>query len=98
MRDARWREPLFASLIVLAFALATIWFTYPQINVLDSVPPHNDPLFSTWRLAWVAHQLRTAPAHLFDANILYPARGTLLYSDAFPLLGLFATPLIWIGL
>jgi hypothetical protein len=98
MRESRWRMWLSTSAVVLTFVLATIWCTYPQINVLNSVPPHNDPLFSMWRLAWVAHQLQTAPAQMFDANILYPARGTLLYSDAFLLLGLFATPLIWSGL
>jgi hypothetical protein len=97
MREPRWPGWLSATAIVLVFVLATIWFTYPQITVLGSAPPHNDPLFSTWRLAWVAHQLRTAPAQIFDANILYPAQGTLLYSDAFLLLGLFAAPLIWSG-
>src|SRR5262249_20670274 len=59
---------------------------------------HNDPMFTTWRLAWVAHQLRTEPIHLLNANIVYPSHNALLFSDAFPLLGLFATPLIWSGL
>ena len=30
--------------------------TYPQVQRLDSVPDPGDPLFSTWRLAWIAHQ------------------------------------------
>jgi hypothetical protein len=85
-------------LVVLVFVLGTIWFTFPQINAMDSVPRHNDPMFSTWRLAWVAHQLGNDPIHLLNANVIYPTHRALLYSDAFPLLGLFATPLIWAGL
>jgi hypothetical protein len=85
------------SLIVLVFILATFWFTYPQINALDSVPPHNDPMFSTWRLAWVAHQLKADPRHLLDANIIFPSYHSFLFSDAFLLLGLLATPLMWAG-
>jgi hypothetical protein len=55
------------------FLLLTIWFTWPQIISLDSVVPHQDPMFSTWRVAWIAHQLPRDPLHLLDANILYPA-------------------------
>ena len=79
------------------FILLTIWFTWPQISALDSIVPHQDPMFSTWRVAWIAHQLPRDPLHLLDANILYPARGTAVYSDAAPLLGLLAAPLLWLG-
>jgi len=92
---SRW---ISTSLVILAFILATVWFTYPQINALDSVPRHEDPLFSIWRLAWVAHQLPAHPALLLDANVLYPAHGSFVFSDAFLLLGLLASPLMWIGL
>jgi hypothetical protein len=79
------------------FILLTFWFTWPQITSLDSVVPHQDPLFSTWRVAWIAHQLPRDPLHLLDANILYPAQGSAVYSDAAPLLGLIAAPLLWLG-
>jgi hypothetical protein len=84
-------------LVVMVFVLGTMWFTFPQITAMDSVPRHNDPMFSTWRLAWVAHQIGTDPIHLLNANVIYPTHRALLYSDAFPLLGLFATPFIWSG-
>lgn len=51
-----------------------------------------------WRLAWVAHQLTVDPTTLFDANIFWPARGTLAYSDAMLLLGVLGAPFIWLGL
>ncbi|MGE5361876.1 MAG: glycosyltransferase family 39 protein, partial [Bacteroidales bacterium] len=55
------------------------------------------PLFSVWRLAWIAHQLPRDPGHLFDANIFYPARDTLALSDSILLPGLVAAPFIWLG-
>jgi len=32
-----------------------------------------DARLKTWVLAWVAHALVTPGAHLFDANVSYPA-------------------------
>ena len=53
-----------------------------QLTRMDSVPDLGDPLFSIWRLGWVYHQLQGASGALFDANIFYPARHTLAYSDS----------------
>jgi hypothetical protein len=92
---ARWLASSWTAAAI--FLLLTIWFTWPQIRSLDSVVPHQDPMFSTWRVAWIAHQLPRDPLHLLDTNILYPAHGTAVYSDAAPLLGLMAAPLIWLG-
>jgi hypothetical protein len=69
-----------------------------QILHLFSVPDRGDPLFSMWRMAWVQHQLAADPPHLFDANIFYPLRATLTYSDAIILPAVAAWPLAWIGL
>jgi hypothetical protein len=92
---ARWRTSSWTATAL--FLLLTIWFTWPQIRSLDSVYPHQDPMFSTWRVAWIAHQLPRDPLHLLDTNILHPARGTAVFSDAAPLLGVMAAPLIWLG-
>ena len=62
------------------------------------VSPHFDARFSIWRLGWIAHSLATAPTHIFDANIFYPARTTLAYSDAMMLEGVLAAPLFWLGM
>ncbi len=40
-----------------------------------------DPVFQAWTMAWDVHALRTDPRHIFDANIFYPYRNTLAYSD-----------------
>ena len=43
---------------------------------------HGDALFSVWRLAWIAHQLRADPLNLFNANIFIQEARTLAHSDA----------------
>ena len=84
------------TLIALAFVALTAVITFPQIaGFADSVPYHSDPYFSMWRLGWVAHAIRTNPRALFDANIFYPERGTLAYSDAILLPGIVLAPFFW---
>ena len=80
-------------LVVLACFL-----TWPQcLHLATRVASHDDGLFSPWRLAWIAHALKTDPAGLYDANIFFPARGTLANSDAVILQGAFAHPFLWAG-
>lgn len=40
-----------------------------------------DPVFQAWTLAWNWHALTTDPLGIFDANVFYPWRNTLAYSD-----------------
>ena len=84
---------------VLAIVMAmTLVFTWPQgAHLASQVAAHNDPHFSMWRLEWIAHALRTDPAHLFDTNIFYPEPRTLAYSDATLLEGVVAAPFPWAG-
>jgi hypothetical protein len=88
-----------ACLAVAGFSALTVVLTWPQVQQITShVGWHYDALFSVWRLAWIAHQLPADPAHLFDANIFYPASNTLTFSDALLLQGLLGAPLIWLGI
>jgi hypothetical protein len=74
------RYPL-SSALALLIAL-TILLTWPQaLHLGTQVAAHDDPLFSIWRLAWVAHSLPMDPQHVFDANIFHPHLRTLAYSD-----------------
>src|SRR5262245_25707476 len=86
-------------LVAVLFVLLTVAMTYPQVRVLtNGIAEHDDPLFSTWRLAWVAHQLPRDPPHLFDANIFHPEARTFAYSDAMIVPALAGAPLLWAGL
>jgi hypothetical protein len=89
-----WRRTTFAS-VGIALALAIL--LHDQLQQPYSVPDYGDPLFSMWRIGWVLHQLIADPAHLFDANIFYPQRLTLTFSDPIILPALTAAPLLAIG-
>lgn len=87
------------TIIAVGFTVLTIVFTYPQTLYLKShVSGHFDSLFSVWRLAWVAHQLVSDPLRLFDANIFFPERTTLAYSDAMLFPGVVLAPLAWLAI
>jgi len=87
----------FASMLLVFTALTAV-MTYPQaLHLHNGVHDDGDPLLNTWTLAWVAHQLPRAPAHLFDANTFYPERKTLAFTETLLLPGLLAAPLHWIG-
>ena len=42
---------------------------------------NGDAQLNEWILAWIAHQLPRDPAHLFEANIFYPAHDALAFSE-----------------
>src|SRR6266545_1857548 len=54
-----------------------------------------DGLYSIWNVAWVARTAVSHPLALFDANIFYPHRGTLAYSEANIVAGVVAIP-VWL--
>jgi hypothetical protein len=83
--------------VVLGFSVLVLALMWPQVRQLRSVSDLGDPLFSIWRLAWVAHQLPRNPLGLFDANQFYPERLTLTYSDSLIVPALMAAPLFWMG-
>ena len=86
-------------LIVGLFSALTVVMTYPQIRGMRTYVSINegDPLFSVWRLSWVAHQLPRDPLNLFNANIFHPEPRTLALSDAMIVPALMAAPLLWVG-
>jgi 4-amino-4-deoxy-L-arabinose transferase-like glycosyltransferase len=82
----------------LAAAAVTALLLYPisrhpaSLARIDS----SDGQFSIWNVAWVARTIVADPRHLFDANIFYPHRGALLYSEANLVAGTLAAPGYWI--
>jgi len=88
-REIGWATGFLIALLALAL--------HRQVLFPFGVPDYGDPLFSTWRLAWVSRTLFDAPLTLFDANIFYPERNTLALSDSILLPSLFAAPLFRLG-
>ena len=81
------------------FSSLAVVMTFPQVHGMGTHVSVNDgdPLFSVWRLAWVAHQLPRDPLNLFNANIFHPEPRTLALSDAMLVPALMAAPLLWLG-
>ena len=84
---------------LVLFALLAVIHTWPLASApaLLSRNDGADTVLHEWILAWVAHQAPRHPLHLFDANIFYPERHTLAYSDHLIVQGSMAAPLIWAG-
>lgn len=86
-----------AVLVVAAALLITVVMTWPlairgaSAGRIDS----GDGQFSIWNVAWVARTLVVDPRGLYDANIFYPHRGTLAWSEANIGAGALAVPFYW---
>lgn len=79
------RGGVLEGLVVAAAAVAlTVAMTYPLAFGLGHLgrTDSTDGQCSIWNVAWVGHALLTDPAHLFDANIFYPHKDTLAYTEA----------------
>ena len=74
--------------------LVTVVLTYPLAFKLGSIGRvnTNDGRFSIWNVAWVGRTVVADPVHLFDANIFYPHRDTLAFSEMNIGAGLLAAP------
>lgn len=79
--------------------LLAILHTWPLATAPGTLSRNDngDAQLNEWILAWVAHQLPRAPAHLFQANIFYPARDALAFSEPLIVPGLMGAPLAWLG-
>ena len=79
--------------------LLAVIHTWPLVTDLGTLSRNDnaDAELNEWAMAWVAHQLPRDPAHLFDANIFYPDRLTLAYSEPLIIPALMGAPLAWAG-
>jgi hypothetical protein len=93
----RWRGWRETALVVLGFSSLTVILTYPLAFRLGSVGrvDNGDGQFSIWNVAWVARTLVLDPLHVFDANIFYPHRWALAYSESNLGAGALAIPVYW---
>ncbi len=87
------RPDTIAAACVLAALLACL-MTWPLVAAPGRLGRTTtmDGLYSIWNVAWVARTIVTHPLSLFDANIFYPHRNTLAYSEANIVAGVVAIP------
>jgi hypothetical protein len=88
-RAARWApSPALAraeiAWIVLAGLMLAVITSWPLVLHLPSriAPDLGDPVRTAWEVAWVGHALLHQPLHLFDANVFYPHKLSLAFSDS----------------
>ena len=96
-RDRIAAHPRLASLAL--FVAVALVHTWPLASDLAHLTRHDnrDSMLNEWIVAWVSHQLPQSPLHLFDANIFYPERDTLAYSEPMIVQSIMAMPLLWAG-
>ena len=80
------------------YAVLTIVFAYPlSVRPGSTVFGDNpDTHFYIWTLSWDVHAFLHQPLSIFDANIYYPNRLTLAYSENQIGSALFAAPILWL--
>jgi hypothetical protein len=90
-----WRERAVAC---LGFGALTVLLTFPLAWRLGSVGrvDNGDGQYAIWVVSWVARTLIVDPLHVFDANIFYPHRWTLAYSESNLGAGSLAVPVYWL--
>ena len=85
--------------VLLVFCFFTAILTWPYVTRLrDAVVDKGDPYLVAWIMWWDYHQTFTDPLHLFDANVFYPLKYTLAFSEHCYGIALLFFPLYFIGL
>jgi hypothetical protein len=86
-------------LVIITFCLFTTMVTWPYVTRLrDVVVDKGDPYLMAWILWWDYHQTFTDPLHLFNANVFYPLKYSLAFSEHSYGLALLCFPLYALGL
>jgi hypothetical protein len=96
MRHPSQPRRLFVACACLLLAIVHTWPLITDPATL-SRNDNGDAQLNEWILAWVAHQLPHAPARLFKANIFYPARDALAFSEPLIVPGILGMPVRWLG-
>jgi hypothetical protein len=95
LRGSRFLREVF---IFLIFCLFTSIVTWPYVTRLrDAVVDPGDPYLISWILWWDYHQTFTDPLSLFHANLFYPLRYTLAFSEHSYGIAMFFFPLYALG-
>jgi hypothetical protein len=93
------REPRHAWTILALFVALTAAMTWPFPRYLANgvLTTGTDTDLTIWILGWDVHAFTHHPWSIFDANIFYPFRHTLAYSENMIGSALLAAPIIWLG-
>lgn len=79
--------------VALTICLAFPLTVHPASRVMQASP---DAKLFMWTLAWNTHAFSHQPLSIFDANIYYPKRHTLAYSENLIGSAVVAAPVLWL--
>ena len=84
--------------IALLFSAVTLALTYPlPLHVGSAILSDNpDTHLFLWTLGWDVHAFTSQPFSIFDANIYFPQRLTLAYSENLIGSAFLAAPVLWL--
>lgn len=100
LSSMRKREIIKHLSVLSMFIFLSIIMTYPlAFNITSSILNDlGDPLLNAWILAWDVHKIMELDfTGFFDANIFYPHKNTLAYSEHMLGSAIFALPIIAIS-
>jgi hypothetical protein len=93
---ARARELLVVFAAGVGLALLLTWPLASNFAGLGRTHPNDaDGQLSIWNVSWVARTIVVDPLRLYDANIFFPHKLTLAYSEANVLTGTIGVPVYW---
>jgi hypothetical protein len=77
-----WRRGLAWPAVALLFTAGTLIYFWPLPRLFGShIIELGDSVFILWVLKWGVHQIGMGLPDVWDANIFFPTRGTLAFSD-----------------
>lgn len=84
-------------IVALSFVLLTLAFAWPLPVQMGThlLGRGTDPELLMWALGWDAHAFLHQPLSIFDANIFYPSKYALAYSENMIGSALLVAPVIW---
>ena len=96
MRRILARPPVWT---LALFLLLSVVHTWPLASAPARLSRNDnaDTILNEWIVAWVVHEAATDPRHLFDANIFFPERNTLAYSESLIVPAAMGAPALWLG-
>ncbi len=98
MAPVNWRHAARTLAVYVAAALVLTWpLAIGLTSRLGALQAAGDPYLNLWILGWGLHAWTSDPVavlsgQVFNANIFFPAEGTLAYSDHFLLQALALSP------
>ena len=85
------RDFIAAAAAAVVLAVLFTWPLAPRLATAGRIDS-GDGRFSVWNVGWVARALTSDASHLYDANIFYPYRHALAFSEPNILAGVLAIP------